>query len=100
MRVISVALEPYQVRGYHIYRVPTGEVVGAGTRSEFEVVDLWACPPGMTPPGAVVTTGKEPTPVAPPSPEKPVETPAADDMTGLAVTGGILAAVVAAFALS
>ena len=98
--IVSIAIEPYRIRGYHIYEVPTGEVYAPGTRSEFKVVDIWACPPGMTPPVPVLLPEEKPEAETPPAPEEPAKTKVADDLTGLAVTGGVIAAAAAAMALT
>jgi len=101
-QIISTIIEPYQIRGDRIYNVPTGELVDAGLPTEFKVADVWACPAGLTPPGWTPPAGKEPQPIGPPAtlPETaPVMAPSSEDTTGLAVGGGIIAALVAALAL-
>jgi hypothetical protein len=49
---LSGLTEPWRrAKGWTVVETPTGEVWSAGTRSEFAVRDIWACPgPGAAPP--------------------------------------------------
>jgi hypothetical protein len=39
-----------QRNGLEIHRLTTGDVTLIGTKSQFNVVEVWACPPGILPP--------------------------------------------------